>query len=136
MNINFAETAAVFCTGLFAGAAVYVGLVEHPARIECGPESGIKQFASGYRKAAAMQASLAMLSFLFSIWAWYLNHNRTILIAGFIVFLAIPFTLLVILPTNKRMVDPTLDKSSDEARGLLVKWERLHFVRMMLGLIG
>ena len=28
------ELVALLCTGLFAGAAIYVSLVEHPARLE------------------------------------------------------------------------------------------------------
>ncbi len=30
------ELLATGCAGLFAGAAIYINLVEHPARVECG----------------------------------------------------------------------------------------------------
>ena len=30
------EVAALLCTGVFAGAAIYVSAVEHPARLQCG----------------------------------------------------------------------------------------------------
>lgn len=30
------EFLATLCTALFAGAAMYISLVEHPARMECG----------------------------------------------------------------------------------------------------
>jgi hypothetical protein len=41
----------------------------------------------------------------------------------------IPFTLLVILPTNQRLLDPGLDRGSAEAALLLARWGRLHAVR-------
>jgi hypothetical protein len=43
--------------------------------------------------------------------------------------LVIPFTLVVILPTNKRLLDPGLDRSSAEAALLLVRWGQLHAAR-------
>src|SRR3989441_11619343 len=46
--------------GLFAGAAVYVTAVEHPARLECGPVLAIKEFGPSYRRAAVMQGVLAV----------------------------------------------------------------------------
>jgi hypothetical protein len=45
----------------------------------------------------------------------------------------IAFTLVVILPTNKRLLDPALDSGSAEAATLLARWGRLHAVRTVLG---
>ena len=41
----------------------------------------------------------------------------------------IPFTLFVILPTNKLLLSPTLDRRSVEAERLLARWGALHAVR-------
>ena len=54
------------------------------------------------------------------------------LIAGVLLGLVIPFTLIVILPTNKRLLSPALDRRSAEAEGLLAHWGRLHAVRSVL----
>jgi hypothetical protein len=40
----FFEVLATLCAGLFAGAAVYITLVEHPARLECGTELAVREF--------------------------------------------------------------------------------------------
>ncbi len=64
------ELIALLCTGLFAGAAVYVTLVEHPARLECGPAVALAEFRPSYRRAAAMQASLAAIGLLAAVGAW------------------------------------------------------------------
>jgi len=38
------ELIATLCTGLFTGAAIYVNLVEHPARLEPGTAAAITPF--------------------------------------------------------------------------------------------
>ena len=47
------------CAGLFCGAALYVNLVEHPARMSCGPELALREFAPRYQRATILQVSLA-----------------------------------------------------------------------------
>jgi hypothetical protein len=54
------------------------------------------------------------------------------LVAGALLGSVIPFTLIVILPTNKLLLNPTLDKRSAEAERLLARWSRLHAVRSVL----
>jgi hypothetical protein len=53
-------------------------------------------------------------------------------IAGVLLGSVIPFTLVAILPTNKRLLSPTLDRRSVEAERLLERWGRLHAVRSIL----
>jgi len=54
------------------------------------------------------------------------------LVAGVLLGSVIPFTLMVILPTNKRLLSPALDRRSAEAERLLARWGRLHAVRSVL----
>ena len=51
--------AAILSCSLFAGAALYINLAEHPARMECGTALAATVFKPSYRRAAVMQASLA-----------------------------------------------------------------------------
>ncbi|MPZ19989.1 MAG: hypothetical protein GEV06_19045 [Luteitalea sp.] len=51
---------ATLCTGVFAGAAIYITLVEHPARLASGTAAAIAEFRPSYRRAAPMQASLRL----------------------------------------------------------------------------
>ena len=56
---QIAEFFAALACGLFTGAAVYVSLVEHPARMECGVEIAATEFSPSYRRGSVMQATLA-----------------------------------------------------------------------------
>jgi hypothetical protein len=44
------------------------------------------------------------------------------LLAGLLLGAVVPFTLIVMWPTNKRLEDPGLDTTSELARSLLVRW--------------
>jgi uncharacterized membrane protein len=130
------ELIALLCTGLFAGAAVYVTLVEHPARLECEPAVALAEFRPSYRRAAAMQASLAAVGLLTAVGAWALGRSVPVLVAGLLLGAMIPFTLLVVLPTNKRLLDPALDPHSTEAASLLAHWGHLHAVRSAASIVA
>jgi len=130
------EAVAVLCAGLFAGAAIYITFVEHPARLECGTELALTEFGPSYRRATLMQASLAAVGLITAVIAWTQGRGTAVLAGGAVLGLVIPFTLVVILPTNKRLQDPGLDRRSAEAAALLARWGRLHAVRSGLGALA
>ena len=129
---QLADFIAVLSCALFAGASVYISLVEHPARMQWGVELAATEFAPSYRRATVMQATCAALGLLSSLAAWLAGAILWWLIAGVLLGLVIPLTLIVILPTNKRLLSPALDRGSAEAERLLARWGRLHAVRSVL----
>ena len=64
---QIAEFVAVLSCSLFTGAAVYISLVEHPARMGCGVEIAATEFPPSYHRATILQATLAALCLLSSI---------------------------------------------------------------------
>lgn len=130
------ELVATFCTAIFAGAAIYINLVEHPARIEVGTAAAVRQWRPSYRRATLMQASLALVAFLGSLGAWVFDRSTAVLVAGICIGVVIPFTLLVIYPPNKQLEDPALDVGSLSTAGLLAKWNRLHAVRSVASIVA
>ena len=128
------EVLAALCAGLFAGAALYINIVEHPARMSCGTRLALTEFAPSYKRATWMQASLAALGSLGAIAAWLAGASIIWLAGGLLLGAVIPFTILVILPTNKRLLDPSLDKDSQLAGQLLRRWAKLHAVRSGMSL--
>ena len=83
--------------------------------------------------APIMQATLAAVGLLSSIAAWLTGATFWWVVAGVLLGSVIPFTLIVILPTNKRLLSPTLDRRSAQTSQLLVRWGALHAVRSVLG---
>jgi hypothetical protein len=123
---------AVVCCGLFAGAAIYISLVEHPARLECGVPLALTEFRASYGRAARLQASLAGVGSLAAGATWLSGAGTGWLLGGLLLVSVVPFTLLVILPTNKALLDPQTANDLPRARELLVRWGRLHAVRSVV----
>lgn len=127
---------ATLATALFTGAAVYISLVEHPARLLCPTDHALEQWRPSYRRATVMQAPLAIAGALLSIAAWLAGAGAVWLWSGLALGAVVPFTLLVMWPTNRRLEDPGLDATSERARSLLVHWGRLHAIRAGLSLLA
>lgn len=125
---------AALCCALFTGAAIYINLVEHPARMVCDTKIAATVWAPSYKRAAIMQASLAILSFLTGVAAWFLSGGFLWLVGAALIGLVVPFTLVVIRPTNNQLLEPQRDLASAETRALLEKWGKLHAVRSVLSL--
>jgi hypothetical protein len=129
---QIAEFVAVLACALFTGAAIYITFIEHPARMQCRVEIAATEFAPSYRRATVMQATCAVVGLVSSLTAWLAGASLSWLIAGVLLGSVIPFTLIVILPTNKQLLSPTLDRRPAEANRLLTRWGRLHTVRSVL----
>jgi uncharacterized membrane protein len=131
---TLAELKAALSAALFAGASVYINLVEHPARMQAGTQVALAEFAPSYHRATVTQVSLASVGFLSALAAWRLRSDSRWLIGGGLLVSVIPFTALAILPTNKQLLDPATANDPDLAEGLLGRWGRLHAVRSVLSL--
>jgi hypothetical protein len=128
------EIIATLAAGIFAGAAVYINLVEQPARLSCGVELAVTQWRPSYKRGALMQGPLAVIASLAAFASWWFDRRLGWIVGGLLMLLIIPFTFMVILPTNKRLENRELDLRSEEAGDLLRRWGRLHAVRSILGL--
>jgi uncharacterized membrane protein len=134
ISTTLAELLATLSSGLFAGASVYINLVEHPARMEAGINLALTEFAPSYHRATVTQVSLASLGFLSALVAWRLRLDVRWLIGGGLLVSVIPFTAVAILPTNKQLLDPATANDPELAERLLTRWGKLHAVRSVLSL--
>jgi Domain of unknown function (DUF1772) len=136
MLIPLLEFIATLAAALFAGAALYINVAEHPSRMGLETRMAALQWAPSYKRATWLQAPLAILSLLCGVAVWLLGGGRGWLVAAVLVGAVVPFTLVVIMPANKRLLASDRDLSSSETRELLVLWGRLHAIRTLLGLAG
>lgn len=126
--------AALISAAFFTGAAGYITLVEHPARLRLEDGPLLAQWQPSYSKALPIQSGLAIIGGVCGLAAWY-STGHWLWIAGSAALLANwPFTLLAIMPTNKRLQAMKPDEAGPGSRTMLLKWGHLHAVRSLLGL--
>jgi hypothetical protein len=101
----FEFVAGLSCT-LFAGAAVYISLVEHPARMGGETKIAATVWAPSYKRATVMQAPLALSSFLAGVGVWSLGGGIGWLVGAVLIGLVVPFTFIAIMSTNHRLLVP------------------------------
>lgn len=130
------EFLAALCASLFAGAALYISLVEHPARMGFDTEVAARQWAPSYKRATWMQAPLALVGFLAGVVAWLMGAGVGWLGAAIPIGAVVPFTFIVIMPVNHRLLATGRDLGSTETRALLERWGTLHAVRTALSLVA
>src|SRR5262250_531119 len=120
------QIVATFACGVFFGAAVYINLVEQPARISCGVPLAVTEWRPSYKRGTLMQAPLALIGSLSALLAWWFERSTAWFVGGLLLLLVVPFTFVAIMPTNKRLESQELDLQSEEAGRLLRKWGKLH----------
>ena len=129
------EFIAVLAAMHFSGAAIYISLVEHPARMACGTELAATVFGPNYRRASVTQVSPAIAAAKWAgagAWSW--GEPFLWFVGAMLIFSVIPSTVVAIAPTNRWLLSPDLDRTSDATHRLLLRWGRLHEVRIVLGL--
>ena len=125
-----AGTLALILAALFAGAALYINVAEHPARMELDAEHAVAQWSPSYDRAYVLQATLAILASLAGLAAWWQLGGTLWLLGALLMFANWPWTLIVIMPVNRQLKTG----AGGEAIPLLNRWARLHAVRTLLGL--
>jgi len=124
---------ALVCAALFTGAAGYITLVEHPARLGLEDEPLLAQWQPSYSRALPIQSGLAIAGGIAGIGAGYLSGNLFWVFGSLVLLANWPFTLLAIMPTNSRLKAIRPDEAGPMTRALLVSWGKLHNVRSVLG---
>ncbi len=124
---------ALAVAAAFAGAAVYINVVEHPARRALAPGAALAQWKPAYRRGYAMQASLAVIGGVLGIAQFALGGGWVWLVGALLLLANWPFTLAVILPVNRCLTAIEAAEADSTTNDLLDLWARLHAVRSGLG---
>jgi len=124
---------ALLLSALFAGAALYVSFVEHPARATLDDRAALSEWQPSYKRGAVMQGGLAMVAFLAGLAAWWQSGHWIFALGALFQILPWPWTLLVIMPTNRALLKMAPEQAGPQSRVLLEQWGRLHAMRTILG---
>jgi hypothetical protein len=134
LDYAIAERLAVVTAAVFTGGALYVSAAEQPARLHLDDKAALTQWKASYGRGFAMQASLAFASTLFGLLAFWRNGDWHWLVGAGLIFANWPYTLLLMLPINKRLQGTEANAATPETRELIKTWGELHVMRCLFGL--
>jgi hypothetical protein len=120
-------------SAIFTGAAIYVNVVEQPARLALDTKSLLAEWKPSYHRGAIMQASLALIAGALGVVTYFMVWDWRWLVGAALILAPWPFTIFIIMPTNNQLKATTLEAATENTRGLIVQWGRLHAVRTALG---
>ncbi len=127
---------ALTSAAVFAGAAFYISVAEHPARLGIDDRNLLTQWKPSYKRGYAMQASLAVASALLGFWTAWQTQDWRWALGGALMLANWPYTLIGMMPTNNAIGAIAPEDAGPASRALLVKWGALHAVRTALGLVA
>lgn len=127
---------ALLTASVFFGAAIYINVAEQPARLGLDDRSALAEWRPAYQRGFEMQASLAIVSGLLGAAAWWQTNNPLWGLGAAVIILNWPYTLLVVMPVNRRLEATRPEEAGDESRALLTRWGKLHAGRSALGAVA
>jgi uncharacterized membrane protein len=130
------DLVAVLACTLFTGASIYISLVEHPARMSCSTEVAATEWVPSYKRATVMQVTLAVVATIAGVIRWWEGAGGMWLAGALLIVSVIPYTAIVVLPTNKKLLARDRDVRSEETRQLLERWGHLHAVRSVASFVA
>ena len=94
---------ALLAAIMFAGAAIYVSVVEQPARLRLADGPMLDQWKWSYDRASKMQAALAMIAGLLGLWVGIRDGSTDWIVGGALMLASWPWTMLVMAAGNNRL---------------------------------
>jgi Domain of unknown function (DUF1772) len=119
----------------FSGAALYINLVEQPARLALDDSALLSEWRPSDRRGFAMLASLALIAAALALTAYFQTQDVRWLIGAIIVIASWPYTFFAMVPMNNRILNISVGESG-AARELVRTWGLLEYGQTAIGLVA
>ena len=118
----------------FFGAALYINIVEQPARLALDASSMVREWIPSNRRGFVMLSSFAIISAILA----YVDYARTgdlrWTIGGLVIIASWPYAYFVMIPANIWLYAIPPDASPSATRELMRDWGLLEWGQTAIGL--
>jgi hypothetical protein len=123
---------ALVFAAAFSGAALYINLVEQPARLALDDNGLLSEWRPSDRRGFAMLASLALVAAVLGLATYFETQDVRWLIGALIVIASWPYTFFAIVPMNNRILAVSASEPA-AARELVRTWGLLEYGQTAIG---
>ena len=125
---------AIAAIAMFFGTALYINVAEQPARLRLKDGPLLAEWQPAYKRGFIVQATLAIVGTVLALIAFLQEGGWFWLLGALLIAANWPYTLFVMMPTNKALMRMDPSVPDPDARPLIGQWGRLHAARTALGL--
>ena len=129
----FSGLFALIFSSAFAGAALYLNLVEQPARLALDDSSMMREWAPSDRRGFALLGGLALLTALAGLAAFAQGSDIRWLLGGLIALASWPYVYFVIVPLNNRLLAAAPGQPAADSREIVTFWGLLEWGLFAIG---
>ena len=128
----FSGLLALAFSAAFCGSALYLNLVEQPARLALDDRALLSEWRPSDRRGFALLATLALLGAIFALATYFESRDLRWLIGALVLIASWPYTYFAIVPvTNRILMLPGTDAAA--ARQLVKSWGLLEIGQTGIG---
>jgi hypothetical protein len=118
----------------FVGAALYISLVEQPARLALSGRAMIREWLASNRRGTVMMSVLAVISAVLAYSQFSANGDVRWLIGGTVIVASWPYAYFVMVPVNVWLYAIPPGRAVSATRKLMRDWGLLEWGHVLIGL--
>ena len=127
-----AGSLALALTAAFTGAALYINLVEQPARMALDDNALLSEWRPSDHRGVALLAGLALAAALLGFVMYFDTHDVVWAIGAVFVMLSWPYTFFAVVPMNNRILALSASEQAS-AREMVRSWGLLQYGLTAIG---
>jgi len=126
---------ALALAAAFTGAALYINLVEQPARMALDDSALLSEWRPSDHRGVALLAALALVAALCGFAMFFETHDVIWAIGSVFIMLSWPYTFFAIVPMNNRILALAAGEQAS-ARALVQTWGLLQYGLTAIGVVA